>query len=383
MTEPVNLTYNELKNRYGKLLSTKLKVTPEPPPSILDISGLPHSEEVISNWYAFFFNSSAAHGFQTLFSDTLIELITAAGQQPVKLDKCSVIRERSATSKRIDLLLYDEAFSEDGEECYRNAIIIENKINADLYNNLKIYYDCIKAEECKSAIVLSIVPVTLTHSSYINITHKQFLDKVFMNLGKYITSSNDKYLLLLKDLYQQISSLSKIDDMKEYVGFYFDHAEKIDELTTIRSKAIDAFLSDLNTALAGTEFKWGRQYPASLNIRCNLHPNILLILHTDRIFNQASYSIELWITYDLAKSYVTNGLLQQVRTSAKPPYDFTFNTDKTGAQYALVGKQEVSFTRTMRAIEDLPQGISADLANNWSPFIQQVIAIVQPQAAIV
>ena len=70
------LSLEGLQERYGELLTSVLKVEPDPLPSFLEISGFPHYEEVITNWYGFFFDTEAPHGFQTLFIDTLIEIIT-------------------------------------------------------------------------------------------------------------------------------------------------------------------------------------------------------------------------------------------------------------------------------------------------------------------
>lgn len=373
-----------LQERYKELLNAPIKIEPDPFPSFLEISGFPHYEEVISNWYKFFFESTGAHGFQTLFIDTLVEMINERSTSAAlpRFEKCCVIRERSVKEKRIDLLLYDEATGNGLDETYRNAIIVENKIFADLYNELTTYHENIQSEEGKAGVVLSITPHTQLPETFVNILHKDFLNRITRNMGGYLLRASDKYLLLLKDLIQQISLFSKTENMKEYINFYFDHAEKINELLQIRTRAQDALLDDLNTALFPTQFRWGRRYPDSLNIRCEHHDNVLLILKTDKIFDQASYQIEFWVTNGLAKALGGSGIKERLKNETTPPDGFALKITGTGSKYAWVGTQVQSFDRTPQNIHQLPTRIADDLRDHWSPFILQTLSILKNEEEV-
>lgn len=370
-----NLSQKELRERYGDVLSTSIIVEPDPLPSFLEISGFPYYEEVISNLYAFFFDSEGPHGLKTLFIDTLTEMIMEIlpSDNSPTFEKCKVIRERTVKGKSIDLLLYDEAFDSDGEECYRNAIVIENKIFASLYNELALYYKNISAEEYKSGVVLSIVPLTVP-GNYANITHSKFLNRIFKNISGYLLRASDKYLVLLKDLFQQITLQQKPENMKEYVSFYFENAEKINELNKIRVKAVEALVTELKIYLENTPFRTGRKYPESVNMRCSLHDNILLILETDKIFDQAVYSIQFWVTYELAKIVGEQPtIISQLISEAVAPSGFVFNQKKTGGKYAWVGSQTVQFARDLSNLQQLPMKIAEDLSQSWKPFILKCI----------
>lgn len=373
------LDASALAERYDELLKSAPKVEPDPLPTFLEISGFPHYEEVVSNWYAFFFTTDGPHGFGHLFINTLIELAnkrTTTGAL-LPFERCQVIRERIVQEKRIDLLLYDEAKGDRENETYRNAIIIENKIFAGLYNDLDFYYDAITVEEVKLGIVLSITPHHHLPTTFVNITHKDFLNGVLSNLGKHLYGASDKYLLLLKDLIQQISFFNKTENMKEYVTFYFNNAGKINELASIREKAQNAFLDDLGTQLSPTPFTRRRRYPESVNIRCAYHPNVLLVLQFGKVFEDATYRIELWITYDLAKAYAQDPVMADaIRTETKPPADFSFRQEKSGPQYLWVGSQERTTDKSISDIQALPAIIATDLNDNWSPFILQILSIM-------
>jgi hypothetical protein len=370
------LTLEQFHQRYEDVLSTTLHVEPDPLPTFLDISGFPHYEEVISNWYAFFFNTTAAHGFGSLFIDTLVQMINESNmaQEMPAFVHCRVIRERTVKDKRIDLLLYDESYESGGEECYRNAIIIENKIFAALYNELAVYYTNITAEVNKSGVVLSISRHTELPPNFINITHTEFLNRVLKNMGGYLFRASDKYLLLFKDLVQQISLFNKTENMKEYVSFYFEHAEKINELSKIRTKAMEALITDLQVLLETTPFSTGRKYPDSVNLRCSYHNNILLILKTEKIFDHASYAIELWLSYDLAKAGTDDPMMiSRIKTIAVIPPDFVFNVKKSGAKYTWLGTQTKVINRTLSDIQQLPSNIAEDFNINWGPFILKIL----------
>jgi hypothetical protein len=162
--------------------------------------------------------------------------------------------------------------------------------------------------------------------------------------------------------------------MKEYVSFYFEHAEKINELSKIRTKAMEALITDLQVLLETTPFSTGRKYPDSVNLRCSYHNNILLILKTEKIFDHASYAIELWLSYDLAKAGTDDPMMiSRIKTIAVIPPDFVFNVKKSGAKYTWLGTQTKVINRTLSDIQQLPSNIAEDFNINWGPFILKIL----------
>ena len=96
--------------------------------TIMDIAGINHLENNWSDIYAYYFDSNANHGLGRLFIDTLNDLIAEKSHKfPLSLNNFTVKREYIAKDdKRIDLLIFNED----------EAIIIENKVYANLYNPL-------------------------------------------------------------------------------------------------------------------------------------------------------------------------------------------------------------------------------------------------------
>ena len=108
-----------------------IKVIPQPKSwdrSLMDITGVTHHENMWSDIYKFFFLENEQHQMGDLFIRSLEELI---GLNHF-LSDFTVKREFVVDDdNRIDLLLYKKAS--------HRAIIIENKVNHSLNNDLNLY----------------------------------------------------------------------------------------------------------------------------------------------------------------------------------------------------------------------------------------------------
>lgn len=200
------------------------------PKTFLGIAKQPHYENVLSNIYAFYFDTNEVHKLKDLFIKSLLELINASplAKEGVVLESFSnyeIITEYGTVNqKRIDILLQN----------IEQAIIIENKVYHELNNDLKEYYNEINVAT-KIGIVLSLYPISdIKHHRFINITHLQFVTKVLQNLGNYILDANDKYVVFLKDFCQNIINLSHPVMEKENIEFYYKNQEKINQLATFK-----------------------------------------------------------------------------------------------------------------------------------------------------
>lgn len=195
------------------------------PKTFLGIAKQPHYENVMSNIYAFFFKVEEVHDMGDLFIISLLQLIEKS-----ELGKQKLVREIAnfevftevVTKKKgkIDLLLSSPD----------HAIIIENKVYHHLNNNLCDYWDSTKVtggDAAKIGIVLSLNKINPTHSHFINITHVELLSQVMQNIGLYLMSAKDKYVVYLKDYYQNSINLSKSEMDSKELQFYFNHQTKI------------------------------------------------------------------------------------------------------------------------------------------------------------
>ena len=199
------------------------------PKTFLGIARQPHYENVMSNIYAFYFSISEVHGMHDLFITSLLELINES-----KLGKEKKVNEISdfevetevTTRKngRIDILLSTPDY----------AIIIENKVYHTLNNDLEDYWLSTKITdnllENKIGIVLSLNKINVIHPHFINITHLEFQKKIIQNLGNFLMEAKDKYVVFLKDFYQNTLNMSKSEMDSKELKFYYDNQAKILEI---------------------------------------------------------------------------------------------------------------------------------------------------------
>jgi hypothetical protein len=231
----------------------RLPTRPKRPTTFMDIMGYPHYENVLSNLYAFFFDLGGKHGLEDLFFKSLIQCynqnirdepnIILESFTDLKID-----REYSVDGKSIDILLRSNEL----------AVIIENKVYHYLANDLAAYRKTIEAKEKERTIVIGIV-MTLRKlnvrpsSNFVNVTHKVFLEKVLANLGGYLMSNETKYLILLKELNQNMINLTQNFMERGDLELYFRNVDHIKRAKRLRSGAINYIKDEIERA--GTKIK--------------------------------------------------------------------------------------------------------------------------------
>lgn len=201
--------------------------------TLLDIAGINHRENSWSDIYAYFFNPKEKHKLGRLFIDSLNALIEQKyGLKPLKLESFTISREKANDNKkRIDLLIKNE----------EEALIIENKVYAGVYNDLSSYWESVKVPEInKRGVLLSLVPIKNTNK-FVNITHKEFANEIIKNIPTYFQSADSKSLLLLQEFVQNIYNETYAMNEEELKFYYQDESNriKINRLSEIRSNVIN------------------------------------------------------------------------------------------------------------------------------------------------
>ena len=224
------------------------------PPTLMDIAGFPHWENVYSNILAFLLDSEHVHGFGQLFIRSIMAIYSSRcpddwpkkGLDPESVQATEKVeREAStATNKRIDILI----------ECPDFVVCIENKIWSGLHNDLGEYREhCEKLSDGRSDRVVGIVlsPNPVSNSSlechrFVNITYGDLVGQVRQRMGSYIGSHNTQYQYLLFDFLEQANRFSRTDTMTDdelkFLEFWRENDEKI---SNIRSRC-DAMWRDLH-----------------------------------------------------------------------------------------------------------------------------------------
>lgn len=278
----------ELENFYSEFLKDDLKSLPQKVTTIFDIAGFPHYETVISNFYGFYFNPNAEHQFNDLFISALVELLKQKTKQKefiTNVANCFITREfYTDNGKYIDIVISEAS---ENEDIVDNAIIIENKINASVYNDLQEYYNSVKVINNKIGVVLSLRTEKSLPNNFISITHNELLRQVELSSGSYFLNVPIKEVVILKEFIQNIKSMTQTKDLNEYYDFFFKHKEKVmeasDLFATIKSdifKQVNDCCEKLNLGL-----KLGAQYNSVLRYYFSQNNLVYFTIWLDNIFN--------------------------------------------------------------------------------------------------
>ena len=234
------MTYEKLIEEYKSLFDLTFPKPVNKRKSFLEIANVPHYETVISNFYSFYLDKNEEHKFGELFLKSLYDLIAEKTDKQIEFDDYSVYTEVSTKNGgRIDILIE--------EQDETKAIIIENKIYHTLNNDLIDYWKSVKAtNNNKIGIVMTLEELETNNPNFINITHKQFIKKIKSNIGYYLNDCDDRHLLFIKDLFENILNLtSNKSDMSDTLKFYYENKDKIHELSEIKEEARFHFLNSI------------------------------------------------------------------------------------------------------------------------------------------
>lgn len=276
------------------------------PKTFLGIAKQPHYENVISNIYAFYFDVNEAHGLGDLFIRSLQEIISdfTLGTEKSGLENFEAFEISTEWGTddggRIDLLLHN----------HEQAIIIENKIYHHLSNNLIDYWETIKKpSKNKMGIVLSLFPISITgHKDFINITHLQLIEKIQSRLGNYILQADQKYLVFLKDFFQNIINMSTKQLGEEELDFFFSNLSKIQSIKKLDKAVYNHIVHQIELAghqLEGQKLvtpransgldKRVRYYVSSENT------NLVIAVIFDEVINNKQLTLKVQLKNDLLK----------------------------------------------------------------------------------
>lgn len=215
--------------------------------NFIDIAGYPSWENVNSNLLAFYFDKTDDHGFGTLFLDSLLELISGDTNKISSESDFVVAREvRTNEGNRIDIVINQNGLDESANEEFTPqsewAIIIENKINHTLENNLVDYWNSVSAT-FKIGVVLSKkiddFPIKKRKEliekniHFIHVSHKDLMEKVQQKLHQCFIDADDRHLLFLKEFivntnnFYYSESMNKDNEIK--LQLFQSNAESIEE----------------------------------------------------------------------------------------------------------------------------------------------------------
>ena len=208
--------------------------------TFFDVSGFPHYENVMSNILAFFFDPTEEHALKDLWLKSLFECYNDKANSNIQLGEFEEIEREHSTDerKRLDIIIsLDDT-----------VIAIENKIYATPYNPFDMYHREIlnycNNEKQIVEILLSLNKEENQHTKYnttfYNITYKDLIGRVKLNLGNYIIDANEKWLLFMKEILNNIENLGGTCNMNiEWQRFLKDNENSI-------QKFFENYQNDIN-----------------------------------------------------------------------------------------------------------------------------------------
>ncbi len=210
--------------------------------TFFDIAKMPHYEDVITRFYAYFLSDLyvATHG--SWLRDALFKLIMEKTGKTLSVKTCRVETQVSLlTRHRLDLVL--TVTTTTGE---KKGVIIENKIYHHLNNDLQSYWDnsCFDCKE-KIGIVLSLTKENVsafTGYEFVNILHLDVAREVGRKAENITDEANRIYA---RDFISNLKKLSNMATINDEVKFYFEHAKKVNDAINTRDEAIKYIKSEI------------------------------------------------------------------------------------------------------------------------------------------
>ena len=231
-----------MRHEFKSLISS-FDLIPRPTPNpltFLEISGIPHYENVNSNILSFLIDTEQKHGFGDLFIKSLLRSYNIESNrdeihiQDQELKTKNVDREvKTDSNKRIDILIETEDF----------AIAIENKIGANLYNDLEDYSKHMDIYHSDSKNIIKIVlsinrePVELLTHNFVNITHKQLFKIIKMQIADKLPLRNRRYLNYLMDFIETMENQTKPNPINSnMLKFFIQNEETLQEIVDEKNR---------------------------------------------------------------------------------------------------------------------------------------------------
>ena len=379
MPDPTNLTYKELCANYDLIINEPIDLAPPKDRTIFDISEYRHYEEVISNWYAFFFDTAAEHSLRDLFLQSLVEIINKdKDHREFSMENCRVEREFRTKKGRIDLVIYEQSKE---RENFETAIIIENKIHAGLHNDLDGYYESVRVVEPdqKVGIVLSLneIKQEALPEEFINITHKELLEAIKRNLGKCVVSAKLKYILYLQDFISNLEQMTGPKKMHESIKYYFEKAGKMQDLLTLRSHAYQHIIDDLCRVIQADQgWEWRRKNPTYVAFS-KVETEIWYNLEHSEVFETKKFRLKMYLKgEETIQAWKTKGGQNKIYSKYKSRFTVENHiADKD--DWTLLAEKDHE-VKNIEGLEYFGETVLNILTEDWAELLEYVTELLRP-----
>lgn len=204
--------------------------------TFMDISGYPHYENVCSNILAFYFNPNEEHNLGDVVVRAFCDAVSEKIDKLDNIDTSNLNIEREYSTikgNRLDILMTNDNV----------AIGIENKIYAALYNDLSDYSETIdklhKNQSIKVVLSLYNNEDKIKNTDFINITYKDFFDKLKLYLDD-IENKCNKWYIFLQEFVKNLEDYKGDTEMtNEIIEWMSKHENEIKEFYKLKDVVND------------------------------------------------------------------------------------------------------------------------------------------------
>lgn len=237
--------------------SSKIKIKDK---TIFEISGIFNNENIISNILAFYFNPREQHEFNDLLVRSLLKVVKTKNRKlynNIDTSYFDVYREYTTLKgNRIDIVLQNKEV----------VIGIENKIYASLSNDLMDYSKTLDKKNINSIkILLTLNKINEKNikGSFINVTYKEFIAEIKINLKKY-KKNNTKWYTYLIDFIDSIEGIEVNKKMENEINNWINcHKEEIKDFNELLKIA----QNNINKKIQNYELKFNEKNRAKIKFK--------------------------------------------------------------------------------------------------------------------
>lgn len=339
-------------------------------PNFFSIAGIGHKELPLSNVYAFFFDSEEVHGLGSLFLQALLDAVGAKNAEQVASwppfeGPVQVAREYGVDGQqRLDLLIHDgpAATTVHGASY---AVLIENKVNHWLANDLNNYLHSVRGAARKLGVVLGIrreYPV----APWVFVSHTELAQAVQQRLGPQLSRMHPRYLPVLLHFLEHLTSMSEQNDNFTLAfNFAQRHRLQMAEAQRVLHELTGQALGRAVVTAFGAEYEQQVCFDDRVDIRLAKPAPLRYIVFYSDVLDFAKspgFTITLyaasadkalaakWRTYLEAQSWV-----QQIGATRRPW--FMFDALLVGKEYTFTGSSLTDFMDAVREV----------LTRDWQP----------------
>ena len=347
-------------------------------PTFFSIAGIGHKELPLSNTYSFFFQSQAPHGLGKLFLRALLDVVgqrDGAIALPNLDGPVRVAREYPMDKGQwLDLLVHDgETNTSVKDATY--SVLIENKVNHWLANDLDNYWQSVRGPSCKVGVVLS-ARRERPAGPWVCVTHRELALAVESRLGAVIGQADARYSPLLLQLLEHLKQMSDSDH--DNFARAFDFAQQHRAALAEAQKLIQAITPQgLAAAIVegmGPDYELRKAFGERADIQRTGHSNLRYIVffgHLLALDKQPSFTIALYTGHYTAawRRYLTERAAVRGLDHKRLSW-FMYDGLLIGRQYPC----------SVRSVHDLREEVAKVMKNDWLPLEEDWLALDAPPA---